>query len=341
MTRITTHPRPPDPAKPQAQRAALPTPATLAAFEYDAAGRRIVRAVTNAGDLDATYHDYHDGQRVVEIRNGSDAVLKQHVWGQMYIDELCQITINGDPVLDPEFDPADPDHDPRAYHTLQDANFNVTELYDDTGSLIERYTYDPYGSRQVYVPEDGTDTFGLDPIAMSTRVTIGSTPGIAQPYGLNEVGHQGLFHDESLGTNGGLIHNRARTLHPRIGRFLQRDPLGYVDGMSTYAAYHVMYGGVDPLGLNCIVENLEVEVKGVQVVLETGGGDHDLDIGEDDDGPLEEVVDALKKVVKASKAIGKGKLKLIVITALPSATMAKAMVSRGEPARPRSDHRFS
>ena len=31
------------------------TPDTLAAFEYDAVGRRIVKAVTNAGDLDATY----------------------------------------------------------------------------------------------------------------------------------------------------------------------------------------------------------------------------------------------------------------------------------------------
>jgi RHS repeat-associated protein len=32
----------------------------------------------------------------------------------------------------------------------------------------------------------------------------------------------------------GLIYNRARALHPVLGRFLQRDPLGYVDGMSTY-----------------------------------------------------------------------------------------------------------
>jgi RHS repeat-associated protein len=49
----------------------------------------------------------------------------------------------------------------------------------------------------------------------------------ANPTGLCEFGHQGLMHDEVVD----LIHNRARTLHPRLARFTQRDPLGYVDGM--------------------------------------------------------------------------------------------------------------
>jgi len=34
-----------------------------------------------------------------------------------------------------------------------------------------------------------------------------------------------------------------------LGRFMQRDPLGYVDGMSQYAYYAGMWGGVDPTGL--------------------------------------------------------------------------------------------
>lgn len=59
-------------------------------------------------------------------------------------------------------------------------------------------------------------------------VGAGSDPGTP----LCEVGHQGLFHDEEFGDRGGLIHNRARTLS--MGRFMQRDPLGYVDRMSLY-----------------------------------------------------------------------------------------------------------
>ena len=40
----------------------------------------------------------------------------------------------------------------------------------------------------------------------------------------------------------------ARFFHAQLGRFISRDPLGYVDGMSLYRAYFVP-GGVDPIGL--------------------------------------------------------------------------------------------
>lgn len=56
-------------------------------------------------------------------------------------------------------------------------------------------------------------------------------------WGLYDIGHQGLIHDEFEQ----MIHNRARTLHPQLQRFCQRDPLGYdqpgggyQDGMSLY-----------------------------------------------------------------------------------------------------------
>jgi RHS repeat-associated protein len=39
------------------------------------------------------------------------------------------------------------------------------------------------------------------------------------------------LHDEHVG----LVYNRARHLHPKLGRFVQRDPAGYVDGMGLYA----------------------------------------------------------------------------------------------------------
>jgi RHS repeat-associated protein len=54
---------------------------------------------------------------------------------------------------------------------------------------------------------------------------------------LCEVGHQGLFHDEELPTAGDgacLIQNGARYLHPGLGRFITRDPGGYIDGSNLY-----------------------------------------------------------------------------------------------------------
>ena len=41
----------------------------------------------------------------------------------------------------------------------------------------------------------------------------------------------------------GLIYNRAREYNPVFGRFMQRDPMGYVDGMSLY-----QYVGSEPVG---------------------------------------------------------------------------------------------
>jgi len=48
----------------------------------------------------------------------------------------------------------------------------------------------------------------------------------------------------------GLYHVRHRMYHPTLGRWIQRDPIGYADGMSLYEyAGSSPVGGVDPSGL--------------------------------------------------------------------------------------------
>ena len=64
--------------------------------------------------------------------------------------------------------------------------------------------------------------------------------------GLCDIGHQGLLLDKEFG----LYYNRARYLNPRLGRFMQRDPAGYVDGMSLYEYVHsTPILALDPIGL--------------------------------------------------------------------------------------------
>jgi len=225
---------------------------------YDGRHRRSAKVIAlgsfftmgGMSDLDATYHYYHDGDRCTEVRDGAGAVLKQYVWGTQYVDELCQVLINGDPSGDPGFDPADADHDPRKYYALHDASFNIIGLVDGEGMLVERYEYSPYGRRRVYVSAGDDDPFVHTSRHLSQRVALAG--GVKAQFGLLDLGFQGLMHEEETATGEGglLIHNRYRTLHCVIERFNQRDPLGYPDGLNAYAGYHVMWGGVDPWGLD-------------------------------------------------------------------------------------------
>ncbi len=86
----------------------------------------------------------------------------------------------------------------------------------------------PYRKRMVFDISGSNDGLGMTSMASSRRVTAS---GALQLYGVNEIGHQGLMHEgEAI-----LVYNRARHLHVDIGRFMQKDPLGYVDDLSMYA----------------------------------------------------------------------------------------------------------
>ena len=85
---------------------------------------------------------------------------------------------------------------------LQDANYNIVGLLNNSGSLLHQYTYSPYGR-------------------LINSEEFKSCP-------LNYVGHQGLFFenflDEGLSIdNIGLYYNRNRWYNPTLGRFIQKD----------------------------------------------------------------------------------------------------------------------
>ncbi|MEX0887392.1 MAG: hypothetical protein WD009_13235, partial [Phycisphaeraceae bacterium] len=86
-------------------------------------------------------------------------------------------------------------------YALQDANFNVVAIVDDTGSVQERYRYTPYGQRT----------------ALNANFTVHNDPH-AGGHAF-AIGHQGLFHDGEF--SAGLIYNRTRMLHSAQGRFVQ------------------------------------------------------------------------------------------------------------------------
>jgi RHS repeat-associated protein len=107
------------------------------------------------------------------------------------------------------------------------------------------------------------------PTLASARVTQHGTER-AGPA-LCEVGHQGLFHDEEFGAKGGLVYNRNRILNSRIKRFMQKDPMGYFDGMSLYQyVYSNPLYYADPAGLSSLAHPANAALA-AQCMAEIGG----------------------------------------------------------------------
>ena len=119
----------------------------------------------------------------------------------------------------------------RAY-AQTDANYDVTAITGPGGVVLERYGYDPYGGRTVLEADFSGDGDGLS------------------DYGFAH-GFQGGKADGATG----LIHFGAREYSPTLGRWMQQDPAGYVDGMSVYEALRsAPTGHSDPSGLDAYVD---------------------------------------------------------------------------------------
>src|SRR5438105_1668266 len=80
---------------------------------------------------------------------------------------------------------------------------------NSTGTVKKRYSYTPYGVRSIMDANWASRT--------------------ASSYDWT-AGHQGLVSDNESG----LVYNRARYLHPQLGRLLQRDPTGYITASNLY-----------------------------------------------------------------------------------------------------------
>ncbi|WP_428940601.1 RHS repeat domain-containing protein [Fontivita pretiosa] len=176
----------------------------VGAYSYDGLGRRITKKTYVSGQLDKTRQFFYTQQwQIIEERvdGRTNPQERQYVWGIGYVDEL---------VLRDRDSGDDTTLDQRHY-ALQDANYSLTCIVDTNGEAAERYTYTPYGTRSI-----------LDGI-------FGSLSASACDW---NIGHQGLMHD----TNTSLIYNRHRMLHPGLGRFMQRDHIGYKDGTNLYQA---------------------------------------------------------------------------------------------------------
>jgi RHS repeat-associated protein len=161
--------------------------AAIATYAYDGLNRRVKKTV----GTDAYDYYYNEQWQVLEVRkNGSANPVEQWVWDQRYVDA---------PLLRWH----DSDTDGTADDTLyacDDANMNVTALVDASGTVQERYAYDPYGKVSVF---------------------DGSWAGRSASSYAWEVLYAGYRYDSKTG----LCQVRNRYLHPTLGIWAERDPV--------------------------------------------------------------------------------------------------------------------
>jgi RHS repeat-associated protein len=111
------------------------------------------------------------------------------------------------------------------YYPAYDGNGNVTGLLGNNGNAVAGYEYTPFGELLRKEVQHGV----RNPFMWSTKYTDAET---------------------------GLVYYGLRYYSPRMGRFINQDPLGELGGLNTYAfTANNPVNGVDMLGL-CLNSNI-------------------------------------------------------------------------------------
>ena len=219
---------------------------TLVEYLHATGNQRVSKTVSDGGvpsdaSLNGTVHFYYAGWQLCDeygLYLGQEAPWFQYVWGPRHADELvCRderrysttLAQLNDGVAGGGTSSGGSTSGGRLFQH-HDRGWNVRAVTDEAGAVLERYLYDPHGKPTVLNPTSTT-------VLASSQLPGGPQSG--QAYG---------YTNQRYDRETGLWYFKHRYLDDGLGRFISRDPAGYVDGMNLYTAYFVLTG-TDPLGL--------------------------------------------------------------------------------------------
>ncbi len=201
----------------------------IAQYTYNAMGYRITETYPQGGNgiaAGTTLNIYYDSSwQAIETRTDGTAssnVTSQTVWSAAYINAVAvenSYTNNGTQIS-------------HAIYFEQDAQWNTTSIVSNFFGqewVAQRYVYSPYGNITVLNADWSTPPSGTQPAVSN------------------------LYQGMTLDPVTGLYYARNRNYSPSLGRWINQDPLQYINGANTYQ--FVMsnpVGNVDPWGLAMI-----------------------------------------------------------------------------------------
>ncbi|MFO0828665.1 MAG: RHS repeat-associated core domain-containing protein [Phycisphaerales bacterium] len=206
----------------------------------------------------------------------------QNVWGLRHVDDLVMRRQNNNAASDSDYIDAG---DRRSDYVLQDLQFSTVAVLDSSATLVERVDYDAYGEARHHLARDvdgdgDVSSADYDPARGAQGKSIGTSgyypdadwdrdgdvdstdvsnfastyyesavaPGlIAKPGYDFDVGFCGYrFNSETANYT---VRFRHYDPGAGLGRWLERDPAGYVDSWSLYGyGTNSPLGGMDPSG---------------------------------------------------------------------------------------------
>ena len=177
--------------------------------------RRIQKQLSSGQTQRFYYNDNWQVLAEAVVFGSNELVDQYYLWGN-YIDEaLLKVDTHGTVAA------ADDDD----HYYLHDHLYSTVAVLDDASNVEERYEYDAYGKATIY----------------DANFTERTASAIGNAY---------LFTGRRLDPESGIYYYRNRYYSPTLGRFLQNDPLGYVDSMNMYqyCGDNALYW-IDPMGL--------------------------------------------------------------------------------------------
>ncbi len=194
------------------------TPSHTVTNSYDAFSRRVQESTSGAETMQLVYGGVSLWEIIerIQLEDGAipEKLISSHVFGIGIDDE---VSYRMEDLTIPE-----------DFWTHRDDHNSLISLTDAQGAVVERYEYGDYGEPRVINPATGD-----------------VLPGGTQKASIH------LYTGRVMISGTGLTDFRSRVIDSQTGRFVQRDPLGYIDSLNAYA-YVVdnPHAYVDPYGLS-------------------------------------------------------------------------------------------
>lgn len=191
-------------------------------YIFDFLNRLIALKDSNNNEIARYYYDAQNRRVEKLINNITTTYLYQN--NQVVQERENGITTNTYYYGEYIDDPIAYSFDEQIYYYVKDNNYSVVSIINKNAKVVESYSYTPFG-----------------------KISIKDQKG--QVLLQSKINNTITYTGRRLDKESNLYYYRNRMYDPELGRFLSKDPKGYVDGMNLYAYVKnnpVRY--LDPMG---------------------------------------------------------------------------------------------